>query len=108
MTPELFEQIEKIFYHARQVKADERAVFLAAICAGKDELRQEVEQLLDSSDGTDHGVFKLWNLEQSDYRAQFAVSVIIESEAAANTTLVAREGLALLPMATRFSPLTNG
>jgi WD40 repeat protein len=53
MTPELFEQIEKIFYHARQVKPEERAVFLAAVCAGNDELRQEVEQLLDSSDGTD-------------------------------------------------------
>ena len=46
MSPERWEQITDIYTAALELKANEREVFLAEICAGDDELRREVESLL--------------------------------------------------------------
>jgi eukaryotic-like serine/threonine-protein kinase len=48
MTPERWQQIEKLFYAALEHGRDERTAFLAEACAGDEALRQEVESLLAS------------------------------------------------------------
>lgn len=48
MTPERWQQIEKLFYSALEREPSQRAVFLAEACAGQETLRQEVESLLAS------------------------------------------------------------
>ena len=47
MTPERLYQIEELYHAARQQDADSRAAFLAQSCAGDEDLRQEVESLLE-------------------------------------------------------------
>lgn len=51
MTPERWQQIEKLFYAALERAPDERAAFLVETCAADDALRQEVESLLASHEG---------------------------------------------------------
>ncbi len=46
MTPERDRQISALFHAACQLTSGQRAAFLAQACAGDDELRREVEQLL--------------------------------------------------------------
>jgi serine/threonine protein kinase len=46
MTPERWQQIEKLYYAAREVTAKERASFLERACDQDPELRREVESLL--------------------------------------------------------------
>ncbi len=46
MTPERWQQIEKLFHAALERTPKERAAFLADVCAGDEELRREVESLL--------------------------------------------------------------
>ena len=46
MTPERWQQIEQVFYAAREREPHQRATFLAEACAGENALRQEVEALL--------------------------------------------------------------
>ena len=50
MTPERMQQIEVIFHDACDVTPDERAAFVAQACAGNEELRHEVELLLDADE----------------------------------------------------------
>lgn len=50
MTPERWQQIEKVYYDARERDGEERMLFLDQACAGDDELRREVESLLASGD----------------------------------------------------------
>jgi len=47
MTPERWEQIGELYERARELDPDERAIFLDRACAGDDELRGEVESLID-------------------------------------------------------------
>jgi hypothetical protein len=52
MTPERWEQIERLYYAALERGAHERAAFLAGTCAGDDALRREVESLFDKPAST--------------------------------------------------------
>ena len=47
MTPERWERIEKLYHAARARAEGDRAAFLAEACAGDDELRRKVQELLD-------------------------------------------------------------
>ena len=53
MTEENWQQIRGIFDDALRRKPDERSEFVRVACAGKDELRAEVESLLASLDSAD-------------------------------------------------------
>ena len=46
MTPERWQQIEKLFHAALELKARERAAFLEEACGNDESLRREVESLL--------------------------------------------------------------
>jgi len=46
MTPERWQQIEKLYYAALEIDPAQRAAFLKGACAGDDALRKEVESLL--------------------------------------------------------------
>src|SRR5262245_13103788 len=46
MTPERWQQIEKLFHAALDLEAKDRAAFLEEACAGDESLRREVESLL--------------------------------------------------------------
>ena len=48
MTPERWKQVEAVFEQALAVPAAERAAFFAQTCKGDEELRREVESLLES------------------------------------------------------------
>ncbi|PWT92937.1 MAG: hypothetical protein C5B55_05450 [Blastocatellia bacterium] len=50
MTPERWQQLKQIFNLALRVAPSERADFLAQACGNDDELRKEVESLLDAHD----------------------------------------------------------
>ncbi len=50
MTPERWQQIEKLYHAALECAPDERAAFLAEACAGDEALRHEVESLLAAHD----------------------------------------------------------
>jgi serine/threonine protein kinase len=50
MTPELYEQIGRIYHAALGMEPEERAVFLDQICDGNEEMRREVERLLASNE----------------------------------------------------------
>jgi eukaryotic-like serine/threonine-protein kinase len=63
MSPERWRQIKSILEEALERPADERSVFLAETCASDDELRREVESLLEfdvpDSDFIEDSVFRL-------------------------------------------------
>jgi len=46
MTPDRWEQIERLFHSALEREAGERESFLDQACAGDDELRREISSLL--------------------------------------------------------------
>src|SRR3989442_15258331 len=48
MTPERYRQIGELYHAALEVDAAERAAFLERTCAGDEELRREVEALINS------------------------------------------------------------
>src|SRR5580765_2862306 len=48
MTPERWQQIEKIYHSALELEESQRVAFLEKACAGDEALRQEVESLLRS------------------------------------------------------------
>src|SRR5262249_14816612 len=48
MTPARWEQVERLFHAAVEIEPSKRTAFLAAGCAGDDDLRREVESLLSS------------------------------------------------------------
>ena len=48
MTPDRWQQIERIYHSALEVAENERPAFLQKVCAGDEALRQEVESLLRS------------------------------------------------------------
>jgi serine/threonine protein kinase/Tol biopolymer transport system component len=50
---ERWQKIERIFLEARELKQNERAAFLAQVCAGDEDLRREVESLLVQKDQHD-------------------------------------------------------
>ncbi|MBS1806730.1 MAG: serine/threonine-protein kinase [Acidobacteria bacterium] len=50
MTPERMQQIEAIFHNACDLAPGERAAFIAQACAGDEDLRREVELLLESDE----------------------------------------------------------
>src|SRR5947207_5786385 len=47
MTSEHWRQVEALFHSARERKPDERSRFLVEACQGDEELRREIESLLD-------------------------------------------------------------
>lgn len=53
MTPERWNNIKELFVSAQGVAAGERSGFLSRVCKGDEELRIEVERLIDSSDEND-------------------------------------------------------
>ena len=53
MNSEQWKQVEALYNAALEIDARERQGFLAAACAGDDELRHEVLSLLSSADRTD-------------------------------------------------------
>src|SRR6516165_5244589 len=53
MTPERWQQIEKICHSALELEESQRVVFLEEACAGDEQLRQEVESLLRSEPSAD-------------------------------------------------------
>jgi serine/threonine-protein kinase len=46
MTPERWQQVDKLFEQALEQEPDRRGVFLDEACPGDDELRQELSSLL--------------------------------------------------------------
>src|SRR5262245_64896229 len=52
MTPERWQQVEKIYLSALELAENERPAFLEKACAGDRALRQEVESLLDHQEQT--------------------------------------------------------
>ena len=46
MTPERWQQVERLYQAALEREPSQRAAFLEEACAGDEELRQEVESLL--------------------------------------------------------------
>ena len=46
MTPERYQQIGDLYHAALEVDARERAAFLERACAGDEEMRREVESLI--------------------------------------------------------------
>src|SRR5262245_64931081 len=52
MTPERWQQVEKIYLSALELAESERPAFLEKACAGDRALRQEVESLLDHQEQT--------------------------------------------------------
>jgi len=48
MTPERWQRVKDLFDSASELEAQERAAFLDRECAGDDDLRREVESLLES------------------------------------------------------------
>jgi serine/threonine protein kinase len=52
MTPDRWQQIEKVYHSALEVEENQRAAFLDQACAGDRALRQEVESLLDHQEQT--------------------------------------------------------
>jgi serine/threonine protein kinase len=46
MTPERWRQLEAVFHEAVELQEEERAAFLAKVCAGDRQLREEAEQLI--------------------------------------------------------------
>src|SRR5205085_12401813 len=50
LTIDRWQQIKSVFQAAAELESSQRAAYLAQICAGQPELRQEVEALLASSD----------------------------------------------------------
>ena len=53
MTPERWQQIEKIYDSALEVAENERPAFLETACAGDEALREEVESLVRSEPSGD-------------------------------------------------------
>jgi serine/threonine-protein kinase len=53
MTPERWQDVERLFHAALERPPGERAVFLRAACAGDEALQREVQTLLDESSPTD-------------------------------------------------------
>jgi serine/threonine-protein kinase len=53
MTPERWQRVKELFDSASELEAEERRVFLNQQCAGDDELRREVESLLESDDDSE-------------------------------------------------------
>ena len=51
MTPERWQQVERLYHQALEREASQRAAFLTQACRGDDELRGEVESLLAQEDG---------------------------------------------------------
>ena len=51
MTPERWQQVERLYNAALEREASQRAAFLTQACRGDDELRHEVESLLAQDDG---------------------------------------------------------
>ena len=51
MTPERWQQVERLYHAALKREASQRAAFLREACPGDDELRGEVESLLAQEDG---------------------------------------------------------
>jgi eukaryotic-like serine/threonine-protein kinase len=54
MTPDRWQQIEKVYHSALELVENERPAFLEKACAGDEALRQEVESLLQSEQSGDH------------------------------------------------------
>ena len=52
MTPERWQQIEKVYHSAVELAENERSAFLEKACAGDRALRQKVESLLDHQQHT--------------------------------------------------------
>ncbi len=50
MTPERWQQIERLYHDALELAPEYRLAFLDRACAGDDELRREIESLLASHD----------------------------------------------------------
>ncbi|MGH9846701.1 MAG: protein kinase domain-containing protein, partial [Blastocatellia bacterium] len=50
MTPERWQQIERLYHDALELAPEHRLAFLDRVCAGDDELRREIESLLASHD----------------------------------------------------------
>jgi hypothetical protein len=53
MTPERWQQIEKIYHSALELEESRRQAFLEETCSGDQTLRQEVESLLRSNPSAD-------------------------------------------------------
>lgn len=53
MKPERWQRIEKLFYSALGLSPEERRAFLDRACAGDENLRREVESLLESDEQVD-------------------------------------------------------
>src|SRR5262249_44594796 len=53
MTPERWQQIEKVYHSALEVEESKRDEFLEKTCAGDETLRHEVESLLRSEQNVD-------------------------------------------------------
>ena len=58
MTPERWQQIREVFDRALSLHSEERAAYIATICANDSDLRREVESLLFSDDQAGTGFLK--------------------------------------------------
>ena len=54
MTPDKWRAVERLYHAALDRETGERAAFLQSACASDEELRGEVESLLDTSRGPGH------------------------------------------------------
>ena len=53
MQPERWQQIDQLFHLALDKTRDERALFLAEVCAGDEVLRNDIEELISSHEQAD-------------------------------------------------------
>ena len=58
MTPERWQQIERLLYAALALNVSERAAFLEQVCAGDPALQREVESLLADAGGVVYAAWK--------------------------------------------------
>ena len=81
MTPERWQQVNKVFHSALEREPHQRATFLGQICAGDEELRREVESLISShqQDGSFIGTpaFSLTDEALADDQSELAIGEAI-------------------------------
>jgi serine/threonine protein kinase len=62
MTPERWQEVERIYHSALEREESQRAAYLQKICAGDDELREEIETLL-AQQTQSHGILESPTIE---------------------------------------------
>ena len=92
MTPERYQQVKVLFYAAQELDTAARAELLKQRCAGDEELRQAVEQLLASAGKIEHFIEKPAYAVIADSLANDAPSSLMEGKRIGPYEVVKRLG----------------